>query len=81
MVRLEKREEFDMASAYTAILQRDGPWWVGWLEEIPGVNGQGATREECVESLRSALKEVLELNRADAISAAQSPFEEVSIQV
>jgi predicted RNase H-like HicB family nuclease len=81
MVRLGKREEFDMASAYTAIIQRDGPWWVGWVEEIPGVNGQGATREECVESLRSALKEALELNRADAISAAQSPFEEVNIRV
>jgi len=67
--------------AYTAIIQRDDKWWVGWIEEIPGVNGQGATREECVESLRSALREALELNRADALSAAQSPYEEVSIRL
>lgn len=70
-----------MRSAFTAIIQRDGEWWIGWIEEVPGVNGQGATRDECIDSLRSALKEALEMNRADALSAAQSPFEEVSIQV
>jgi predicted RNase H-like HicB family nuclease len=71
----------DVTSAFTAIIQRDGEWWIGWIEEVPGVNGQGATRDECIDSLRSALKEALEMNRADALSAAQSPFEEVSIQV
>ena len=30
-----------MAAKYTAVIQRDGKWWIGWLEEIPGVNGQG----------------------------------------
>ena len=70
-----------MSSVYTAVIQHDGEWWVGWIEEVPGVNGQGATRDECLDSLRSALKEALELNRADALSAAQTPFEEVSIQI
>jgi predicted RNase H-like HicB family nuclease len=70
-----------VATAYTAIIQRDGEWWVGWIEEIPGVNGQGVTRDECLDSLHAALKEALELNRADALSVAQSPFEEVSIEV
>lgn len=49
---------------YTAVVQRDGEWWIGWIEEVPGVNSQGHTREELIENLRSALNEALEMNRA-----------------
>jgi predicted RNase H-like HicB family nuclease len=70
-----------MAAKCTAVIQRAGKWWIDWLQEIPGVNGQGRTRATCVASLRSALKEALEMNRAEALSAAQTPFEEVRIQV
>ena len=49
--------------------------------EIPGVNGQGETREELVESLRSALREALELNREQALSATQAPFEREIIEI
>lgn len=66
---------------YTAVIQRDGPWWIGWVEEIPGVNAQGSTREELVENLRSALSEALEMNRADALAAAADDHEEVSLRV
>ena len=59
-----------MNSIFTAVVQRDGPWWIGWVEEIPGVNSQGRTREELLENLRSALEEALEMNRADALAAA-----------
>jgi predicted RNase H-like HicB family nuclease len=55
-----------MSANYTAIIQRDGDWWIGWVEEIPGVNSQGETREELLENLRSALEEALEMNRAEA---------------
>lgn len=58
---------------YTAVVQRDGEWWIGWVEEIPGVNGQGRTKDELLESLRSALKEALEMNRADALVATNKP--------
>ena len=68
-------------SAYTALIQRDGKWWIGWLEEIPGVNGQGLTRRACMDSLRSALREALEMNRDEALATANKPFEEVSIKV
>lgn len=66
---------------YKAILRRDGEWWIGWIEEIPGVNSQGATREELLENLRSALSEILELNRAEAKAAASGSFEEETITV
>ena len=69
-----------MAASYTAIVQRDGTWWIGWIEEIPGVNSQGVTREELLENLQSALQEALEMNRQDALAAAAADHEEVSIQ-
>jgi predicted RNase H-like HicB family nuclease len=65
---------------YTAVVQQRDGWWIGWIEEVPGVNSQGATREELLENLSSALAEALEMNRCDAIAAAaEVPFEEVSI--
>jgi predicted RNase H-like HicB family nuclease len=69
-----------MKNEYTAVVQKDGPWWVGWLEEIPGVNCQGESRDELMANLRSALEEALEMNRSDARSAAGDQFEEVRIR-
>ena len=69
-----------MANEYTAAIQRDGQWWIGWIEEIPGVNCQGKSREELMENLKSALTEALEMNRSDARSAAGDEFEEVRIE-
>jgi predicted RNase H-like HicB family nuclease len=37
--------------SYTAIIKRDGDWWIGWVEEVPGVNGQERSREELLTSL------------------------------
>ena len=63
----------------TAYRRQDGPWWIGWIEEIPGVNSQGKTREELLSNLREALGEAIELNREDARMAAGAAFEEVPI--
>ena len=68
-----------MENEYNAVIKRDGEWWVGWIEEIPGVNSQGATREELVANLQSALREILEMNREDARKAAADGFEEIRI--
>jgi predicted RNase H-like HicB family nuclease len=68
-----------MATNYTAIVQRDGKWWIGWVEEVPGVNSQGKTRDELLENLRDALAEALEMNRSEARAAAKGAYEEVSI--
>jgi len=75
-----QREELTVKKEYTAVVQQRDGWWIGWIEEVPGVNSQGETREELLENLRSALSEALEMNRSDAIAAAaEEPFEEVSI--
>jgi predicted RNase H-like HicB family nuclease len=68
-----------MTANYSAVMQQEGEWWIGWVEEIPGVNSQGRTREELLENLQDALEEALEMNRADARAAASGAFEEVSI--
>jgi len=70
-----------MKSLYTAVVQRDGPWWIGWIEEIPGVNCQGRTRDKLIANLGSALKEALEMNQAEALAAATGEYEEVSLEV
>ncbi len=48
-----------MASAYTAITKKSGDWWVGWIEEVPGVNAQEKSKEELLSSLRDILVEAL----------------------
>jgi predicted RNase H-like HicB family nuclease len=70
-----------MATKYTAVIQQHYQWWIGWVEEVPGVNSQGATREELLENLRDALSEALEMNREDARAAAAETgeFEEVEL--
>ena len=66
---------------YTAVIKKDDDWWIGWIEEVPGVNCQEATREELIESLRITLSEALEMNREDARSSAGSDYTEIKIAV
>ena len=66
---------------YTAVVKQDGPWWIGWVEEVPGVNCQEPTRMELLESLRVTLREAIDMNRDDAREAAGADFDEESIAV
>ncbi len=68
-----------MSREYTAIIKQSGKWWIGWIEELPGVNCQESTREELMDSLKLTLREALEFNRQEAISAAGSGFQEARI--
>ena len=70
-----------MKRSFTAVVKQDEGWWIGWIEEIPGVNSQGKTRAELLKNLRSALKEALEFNREYALAAAQTGYEEETILV
>jgi predicted RNase H-like HicB family nuclease len=70
-----------MKRSFYAIIKQDDGWWIGWVEEIPGVNSQGKTRVELLKNLRSALKEALEFNREDALAAAKTDYEEQAILV
>ena len=70
-----------MNQTYTAVVKQDGESWIGWIEEVPGVNCQESTREELLKTLRVTLKEALEMNRTDARDAAGKGYEELSIAV
>ena len=70
-----------MNQIYTAVIKQDANWWIGWIEEVPGVNCQETSRESLLKSLRETLIEAIELNRADALDAAGSRFEEMAIAV
>ncbi len=74
-------EGIQVNNEYTAVIKRDGDWWIGWIEEVPGVNCQELTREELVETLRVTLREALVLNREDALSAAGDRYFEEKIAV
>ena len=65
-----------MKQKYTAVIKHDAGWWIGWIEEIPGVNCQEQTKEELLKTLSVTLKEAIELNREDAIKAAVQNFNE-----
>ena len=56
-------EEVEGLGPFTAVYQRDGDWWIGYVEELPGANAQGETLEETRESLGEAVALVLEANR------------------
>ena len=66
-----------MPNTYTAVTKKKGDWWIGWIEEVPGVNCQEHTREELLESLKVTLREALEFNRQDALEGAESNYEKI----
>jgi predicted RNase H-like HicB family nuclease len=70
-----------MNSSYTAILKKDGDFWIGWVEEVPGVNAQERTKEALLASLKEILREALEFNREEARQAAETDYIEEPITV
>ncbi|MGI8654694.1 MAG: type II toxin-antitoxin system HicB family antitoxin [Pyrinomonadaceae bacterium] len=70
-----------MSNTFTAVVKKDGDWWIGWIKEIMGVNCQEATREELLETLRVILRAALEFNRQEALDVAGTNYEEELIMV
>jgi predicted RNase H-like HicB family nuclease len=56
-----------MRNEFTAIIERDGDWFVAYCPEIPGANGQGHTKEEARDNLAEAIALILEDRREDAL--------------
>lgn len=56
-----------MRNEFTAIIERDGEWFIGYCPEIPGANGQGQTVAECRQSLSDAIALILQDRREDAM--------------
>jgi predicted RNase H-like HicB family nuclease len=58
-----------MGNEFTAIVEQDEPWFVGYCAEVPGANGQGKTHEECLANLREAIALVLEYRREESLTS------------
>lgn len=56
-----------MHNEFTAIIERDGDWYIAYCPEIPGANGQGITVEACRQSLAEAIGLILQDRRDDAL--------------
>ncbi len=70
-----------MKTEYTAVVKKEDDWWIGWIEELPGVNCQEKTYDELKKTLEVTLKEAIEFNRKDALNAAGSGYKEEKISV
>lgn len=70
--RFGDAERVVIEDGLTALIQRDGRWWIGWIEQDQGVNSHGSTRDELLENLRSALRD------AEAFRAQEETIRDVS---
>ena len=61
-----------MHNEFTAIIERDGEWFIAYCPEVPGAHGQGHTIEECRENLTDAISLILEDRRDDAMRGVPS---------
>jgi predicted RNase H-like HicB family nuclease len=62
-----------MRGDFTAVIKQEGAWWIGWIDEVPGVNCQERTREQLLETLHVTLAEAIELEREVARRGAGEP--------
>jgi len=60
-------EDRVVRNEFTAIIERDGEWFIAYCPEIPGANGQGRTKDQCRESLADAIALILEDRRRDGL--------------
>ena len=56
-----------MRNEFTAVIERDGDWFIAYCPEIPGANGQGRTVEECRRSLAEAIALILDDRREEGL--------------
>lgn len=69
-----------MSNEFTAIIERDGDWFIAYCPEIPGANGQGKTLEECRKNLAEAIALILEDRRQEGLRGApQDAIREVVV--
>ncbi|MEM1043130.1 MAG: type II toxin-antitoxin system HicB family antitoxin [Bacteroidota bacterium] len=70
-----------MQHEFTAIIERDGAWFIAYAPEVPGANGQGRTRDEALESLADAIVLILEDRREDGLRGVPDDAERTTVSV
>jgi predicted RNase H-like HicB family nuclease len=72
-----------MDREFTAIIEKKGRWYIGTVEEIPGVNSQGRTLVELRRNLKEAIQLIVESNRSIALKehSLQAKRESITVRV
>jgi predicted RNase H-like HicB family nuclease len=70
-----------MRNRYTAFVQKDGKWFIAFCPEVPEANGQGKTREDCLQNLAASIELVLDYKREQALEKAPKGAEQTAILV
>ena len=70
-----------MRNEFTAIIERDGEWFVAYCPEIPGANGQGRTKDEARQNLGEAIELILEDRREDGLRGAPEDAERTTVSI
>ena len=55
-----------MANEFTAVIEREGEWYIAYCPEIPGANGQGRTKDQARASLADGIALNVEDRQQDA---------------
>ncbi|MCK4297484.1 MAG: type II toxin-antitoxin system HicB family antitoxin [Candidatus Marinimicrobia bacterium] len=67
---------------WTAVFQKVPEGYIGFVEELPGANTQGATLEEARHNLNEAIQLVLEANKQlmeESLQGKEVIREEISV--
>ena len=70
-----------MSNEFTAVIERDDGWFIAYCPEIPGANGQGTTRDECLTSLAAAIDLILEDRRESGLKGIPDDAETTVVRV
>ena len=70
-----------MTNEFTAVIERDGDWFVAFCPEIPGANGQGRTAAEAKADLAEAIALILEARREDGLRGVPADALREMVQV
>jgi len=70
-----------MHNEFTAIIERDDGWFIAYCPEVAGANGQGRTKDECLENLSQAIALILEDRREDALRGIPENAERAIVRV
>lgn len=74
-------EELNVRNEFTAVVERDGDWFIAYSPEVPGANGQGRTQEACLENLAEAIALILEDRREDGLRGVPEDARRVVVTV
>jgi len=70
-----------MHNEFTAVFERDGDWVIAYCPEMPGANGQGATKDEARRSLIDAIALILHDRREDGLRGVPADAEQEVVVV